>query len=116
MGTSGNVPSFPMKANRLLEQHNLININQIPVKEHPPPWKIKKPHICKQLCYLKKNMNNPEYLRQHTLERIRRKGPHNEIYTDGSKSDDKVGSTAIYQNEKVLISLPKNASDFTAEL
>ena len=114
--TSGNVPSFPMKANRLLEQHNLININLIPVKEHPPPWIIKKPHICKQLCYLKKNMNNPEYLRQHTLEHIRRKGPHNEIYTDGSKSDDKVGSAAIYQNEKVLISLPKNASVFTAEL
>ena len=77
------------------------------MREHPPPWTIKKPQICKQLCNLKKNMNNPEYLKQHTLEHIRRKGPHNEIYTDGSKSD-KVGSAAIYQNEKVLISLPKN--------
>ena len=61
-------------------------------------------------------MYTPEHHKQHTVEHIRRKGPHYAIFTDGSKSPSGVGLAAISPDKTVQFSLPSDAFVFTAEL
>ena len=109
-------PPFPIRANRLMEETRLEVIFP-PIVEYPPPWTIRKPRICCHLYYLsKRSIYTPSHHKQHSLEHIRRKGPHFAIYTDGSKSPSGVGFAAVSSNRTIQFSLPTYASVFTAEL
>ena len=110
-------PSFPIRAQRLLSTAMPDNIlNYIPPYNTPPPWIVKKVKVCSHLYYLSKNYTYlPSHHLLHTLEHIRRKGRHHEIYTDGSKSEQGVGFAAISSSRSYEISLPNEASVFTAE-
>ena len=111
-------PSFPIRANRLLS--TVINgsaLNFLPFYITPPPWTLAGVNVCSHLYYLSKSSAYlPSHHRQHTLEHIRSKGLHHEIYTDGSKSAQGVGFAAISSSQSYEVSLPKEASVFTAEL
>ena len=109
-------PSFPIRANRLLESVN-EHIIFPQVNKFPPPWLMHKVRTCTHLYYLsKKYTYTPDHHKQHTIEHIRRKGTHFAIYTDGSKSQMGVGYAAISISKNLKFSLPERASVFTAEL
>ena len=113
---NNHAPSFPIRANRLLESVNENIIFPQPIIL-PPPWLMNKVRTCTHLYYLSKRYTyTPEHHKQHTLEHIRRKGEHFAIYTDGSKSQMGVGYAAISINKKLQYSMPDKASIFTAEL
>ena len=109
-------PSFPIRANRLLDSVN-ENIIFPQIIKFPPPWLMHKVRICTHLYFLsKKYTYTPDHHKQHTIEHIRRKGNHFAIYTDGSKSQIGVGYAAISTSKNLQFSLPDRASVFTAEL
>ena len=109
-------PPFPIRANRMIESTN-VRVNLNPLPNYPPPWTVKKIEICLKLAHLLKKDNlTPSHYKQNALEHIRKKGPHYEIYTDGSKSPNGVGCAAITQDKTNKCSLPTEASVFTAEL
>ncbi|HIP25812.1 MAG TPA: hypothetical protein EYG81_05080, partial [Archaeoglobus profundus] len=108
---------FPIRTHRLFSSHEILDIDFIPQKEYPPPWTIHETEICTKLDYLiKKNAYSNEKFKQHALEHIRQYGRHNEIYTDGSKSNEGVGFAVISTNSKIQKRLRTEASVFTAEL
>ena len=111
-------PSFPIRANRLLGSAIHGNVlNFLPSFPTPPPWVVRSVKVCTHLSYLSKSyVYTPSHHKQHTLEHIRRKGQHYEIYTDGSKTDQGVGFAAVSSYRNFAFSLPSKASVFTAEL
>lgn len=108
--------SFPLRATLLLNATG-FNVAVPPVIADPVPWSLSSPRVCTRLSFLSKGYNFvPTHHRQHTLEHIRRKGPHFAIYTDGSKSSSGVGIAAVSPTQSLQYSLPCQASVFTAEL
>ena len=100
-------PSFPSRANRLFNTHNLNNVRFYNFDKMIPPWLISSPQICNKLCTIPvKKSNNPIALKQYALEHIK-EHHNNHLYTDGSKDDNGVG-LAVYGNSiKVQTSLNK---------
>ena len=113
-GTEATAP-FPMRAKRLLAEHEIdVNDKQIPMST--PPWTKKRPTICTALLSIEKNNNNPLVCRQKALQHMNTKGRNYGIFTDGSKNRDGVGSAAVATTEVRKKSITKEASIYTAEL
>ena len=113
---NNHTPPFPIRANRLLESTQ-INFTLSPPINFPPPWTVTKANICCHLNYLsKKHTLTPNHHKQQTLEHIQKKGQHNAIFTDGSKSSAGVGCAAVSTTKCLQSSLPKEATVFTSEL
>jgi len=54
-----------------------------------PPCSLSEPQICLSLAKYKKDSTNPEIYKQAFLEIISRHPKYMQIYTDGSKVDEK---------------------------
>ena len=105
-----------MRARKLIENNGLdiqVNERRIPII---PPWHIKPIQICKGLNYLNKVNYNPDVMKTHTLEHMRRKINTTNIFTDGSKSSEGVGFAVYSEQDQVSYSLPYTSSIFTAEV
>ena len=114
-GSEGIAP-YPTRTNRIL-QNTDINIRPYTEEEtRPPPWTINKADYCYELIKLDKNNNIPQICKQEANRHINKKGRHLAIFTDGSKSQEGVGGAAICTTETKKISLPRQASVYTAEL
>ena len=82
-----------------------------------PPWTIQKPHIDFYLTHQKKNLGDDILFQSLFAEFKDGCYPdYRAIYTDGSKTDDRVAAAATCDNLSAQVRLPGNASIFTAEL
>ena len=81
-----------------------------------PPWTIQKPHIDLYLTHHKKHLGN-DCLFQSLFAQLKSCYPdHRTIYTDGSKTENRVAAAATSNNLSAQVRLLGNASIFTAEL
>ena len=60
-----------------------------------PPWSQSEPQICLFLTKYKKDTTNPEVYKEAFLEITSRHQNHVQIFTDGSKVDEKVAAAAV---------------------
>ena len=60
-----------------------------------PPWNQSEPQICLSLTKYKKDSTNPEVYKQMFSEITSRQPKYMQIYTDGSKVDEKVAAAAV---------------------
>ena len=84
-----------------------------------PPWSQSKPQICPSLTKYKKDSTNPEVYKQVFLEITSRHPKYVQVYTDGSKVDEKVAVAAVSSvapNSPFSCRLRDHCSVYTAEL
>ena len=84
-----------------------------------PPWSQSKPQICLSLTKYKKDTTNPEVYKQAFLEITSRHPNYVQIFTDGSKVDEKVAAAAVSSaasNSPFSCRLRDHCSIYTAEL
>ena len=110
-------PPFPVRAKRLWQNNDIAYNSVYTFHCDIAPWNLKKPHICLKLS----NSDNrktidPRVLKQQALAHMQCHNNLHPIYTDGSKSELGVGFAVVSRNFKVLSSLPKYATVYTAEL
>ena len=60
-----------------------------------PPWSPSEPQICLSLTKYKKDTTNPEVYKQAFLEITSRHQNYVQIFTDGSKVEEKVVAAAV---------------------
>ena len=106
---------YPTRVNRLFQEMDIET--QTPPNIDPLPlWNIQRAKFCYYLINSGGKDNVPQVLKQIALRHINGKGRHYSIFTDGSKSENKVGCAAISTQESRAAALPNHASIFTAEL
>ena len=84
-----------------------------------PPWSQSEPQICLSLTKYKKDSTNPEVYKQAFLEITSRHPKYMQIYTDGSKIDEKVAAavvSSVAPNSPFSCRLRDHCSIYTAEL
>ena len=84
-----------------------------------PPWSQSEPQICLSLTKYKKDSTNPEVYKQAFLEITSRHPKYMQIYTDGSKVDEKVAAAAVLSvapNSPFSCRLRDHCFIYTAEL
>ena len=106
---------YPIRVKRLFYEIDIEPKIPPPI-DSPPLWVCKRAKFCFALIKIEKKYNVPQENRQLALKHINNKGRHYSIFTDGSKSEGKVGAAAVSTQESNRASLPNQASIFTAEL
>ena len=71
----------------------------------PPPLSQSEPQICLSLTKYKKDTTNPEVYKQAFLEITSRHQNYVQIFTDGSKVDEKVAAAAVCLLPQIALSL-----------
>ena len=81
-----------------------------------PPWKNVRPRIDLTLSQVKKNDLPPLVSRSRALEHLSSYEGHKFTFTDGSKTEEGVGSAFVSGRDSRSFSLPQCSSVFTSEL
>ena len=81
-----------------------------------PPWTLQKPHIDLYLTHQKKHPGDGCMFQSLLAELKVNYSDHRAIYTDGSKTENRVAAAATSDGLSAQVRLPGNASIFTAEL
>ena len=81
-----------------------------------PPWLLKQPTVLLDLSKHPKTKTNPITFQEETLIIKNDYPDYLHIYTDGSKSGDRVGCAAVLNNTKSLRRLPNKSSIYSAEI
>ena len=69
------------------------------------PWNQSEPQICLSLTKYKKDTTNPAVYKQAFLEITSRHQNYVQIFTDGSKVDEKVAAAAVSSVAQIAPSL-----------
>lgn len=80
------------------------------------PWTLKKPHIIYDLKKWKKNETNNTTIIKDFFRILHNFYDFDLVYTDGSKTVNKVGCAYVYRDHIHKFRLPKECSIYTAEL
>ena len=80
-----------------------------------PSWCVKQPEILFDLHSGKKSESNPHILKDDFRRLQSRYKNYQQVYTDGSKEDSKVGCAVIPGNHSNMQRIPDYSSIFTAE-
>ena len=108
--------SFGIRISPLLES---TNIKPQHVEKHftqnIPAWCVKQPEILFDLHSGKKSESNPFILKDDIRRLQSRYKNYQQVYTDGSKEDSKVGYAVISENHSNMQLIPDDSSIFTAE-
>jgi hypothetical protein len=111
------IPPFGIRYRQAIEELN-IDLGQIAKFEFPrtPPWTYESVFVDWRMSYNCKTDTSPTVFRAEYL-RIKSEYEHHVyIYTDGSKSGEKVAAAAVTEQLEFKCRLADNASIFTAEL
>ena len=84
-----------------------------------PPWSQSEPQICLSLTKYRKDTTIPEVYKQAFLEILYRHPYYVQIFTDGSKVDEKIAAAAVSSvapNSPFSYRLRDHCSIYTAEL
>ena len=110
------IKSFGIRISPLLESANIKPQN---IEKHLTPnipaWCMKPPEILFDLHSGKKSESNPHILKDDFRKMQSRYKNYQQIYTDGSKEDSKVGCAVISDNHSNMQRIPDDSSIFTAE-
>ena len=110
------IKSFGIRISPLLESANIKPQN---IEKHFTPniqaWCMKPPEILFDLHSGKKSESNPHILKDDFRKMQSRYKNYQQIYTDGSKEDSKVGCAVISDNHSNMQRIPDDSSIFTAE-
>ena len=110
------IKSFGIRIQPLLES---TNIKPQHVEKHSTPnipvWCVKQPEILFNLHSGKKSDSNPHILKDDFRRMQICFKNYQQVYTDGSNEDSKVGCTVISGNHSSMQSIPNVSSIFTAE-
>ena len=110
------IKSFGIRISPLLESANIKPQN---IEKHftpnIPAWCMKPPEILFDLHSGKKSESNPHILKDDFRKIQSRYKNYQQIYTDGSKEDSKVGCALISDNHSNMQRIPDDSSIFTAE-
>ena len=110
------IKSFGIRISPLLESANIKPQN---IEKHftpnIPSWCMKPTEILFDLHSGKKSESNPHILKDDFRKMQSRYKNYQQIYTDGSKEDSKVGCAVISDNYSNMQRIPDDSSIFTAE-
>ena len=110
------IKSFGIRISPLLESANIKPQN---IEKHftpnIPAWCMKPPEILFDLHSGKKSESNPHLLKDDFRKMQSRYKNYQQIYTDGSKEDSKVGCAVITDSHSNMQRIPDDSSIFTAE-
>ena len=110
------IKSFGIRISPLLESANIKPQN---IEKHftpnIPAWCMKPPKILFDLHSGKKSESNPHILKDDFRKMQSRYKNYQQIYTDGSKEDSKVGCAVISDDHSNMQRIPDDSSIFTAE-
>ena len=81
-----------------------------------PPWKLDNINMCFEGINNSKSSSSSLVIQQEFRNHLYKHYKSNYCYTDGSKTQNKVGYAAVFGHKKIKRALPKEASIFTAEL
>ena len=108
------IKSFGIRVSPLLESANIKPQN---IEKHftpnIPAWCIKPPEILFHSG--KKSESNPHILKDDFRKMQSRYKNYQQIYTDGSKEDSKVGCAVLSDNHSNMQRIPDDSSIFTDE-
>ena len=112
-------PSYGYKTRKAIERLGIGNPNIEKLRSYDiPPWKIEEPHICFLLAQYPKEKTTPEKFRQEFL--AHKHVSDIDIFTDGSKINEKVGGGVVIKVGESLDCFPVRIHDhssvFMAEL
>ena len=101
---------------RILESTNVKPQNiEKHVTPNIPAWCMKQPEILFNLHSGNKSKSNPHIFEDDFRKLQRRYKNYQQIYTDGSKKDSKVGCAVLSDNHSNMQRIPDDSSIFTAE-
>ena len=107
------IKSFGIRISPLLESANIKPQN---IEKHftsnIPAWCMKPPEILFDLHCGKKSESNPHILNDDFRKMQSRYKNYQQIYTDGSKEDSKVGCAVISDNHSNMQRIPDDSSIF----
>ena len=110
------IKSFGIIISPLLES---VNIKPQNIEKHftpnIPAWCMKPPEILFDLHSRKKSESNPHILKDNFRKLQNRYKNYQQIYTDGSKEDSKVGCAVVSDNHSNMQRIPDDSSIFIAE-
>ena len=110
------IKSFGIRISPLIVS---ANIKQQNIKKHfipnIPAWCMKPPEILFDLHFGKKFESNPHILKDDFGKMQSYYKKYQQIYTDWSKEDSKVGCAVISDNHSNMQRIPDDSSIFTAE-
>ena len=110
------IKSFGIRISPLLKSANIKPQN---IEKHftpnIPAWCMKPPEILFDLHSGKRSESNPHILKDDFRKMQSRYKNYQQIYTDGSKEDSKVGCAVISDNHSNMQRIPDHSSIFTAE-
>ena len=86
------------------------------VDNNIPPWTLRFPEVNLSLSNFKKSDTSSDFFKEEFFRIREEHGDFIQIYTDGSKDDNKVGCAAFEKSFISNIRLPEKASIFTAEV
>ena len=110
------IKSFGIRISPLLESANIKPQNtEKHFTPNIPAWCMKPPEILFDLHSGKKSEANPHILKDDFRKVQSRYKNYQQIYTDGSKEDSKVGCAVISDNHSNMQRIPDDSSIFTAE-
>lgn len=94
-----------------------INLNNVIQYHRPliPPWNIRRPHIITNLMVSNKQTTHPNEYQQIFASIKESFSQYNFIYTDGSRSEDRVTAAIVHKTNSYTADLLKESSIFTAE-
>jgi len=81
-----------------------------------PPWLLSRPVVDLRLRCSDKDITPPEIFKNRFYELCHSYSNYYRIYTDGSKSDHRVGAAVVHRNKTRCVRLPNTASIFVADL
>ena len=110
------IKSFGIRISPLLEATNIKpqNVKNI-FTPNIPAWCVKQPNILFDLHSGKKSESNPHILKDDFRRLQSRYKNDQQVYTEGSKEDSKVGCAFISGNYSNMQCIPEVSSIFTAE-
>ena len=110
------IKSFCIRILTLLESANIKPQN---IEKHftpnIPAWCMKPPEMLFDLHSGKKSKSNPHILKDDFRKMQSRYKNYQQIYTDWSNEDSKVGCAVISDNHSYMQRIPDDSSIFTAE-
>ena len=110
------IKSFGIRISPLLESANIKPQN---IEKHftpnIPAWCMKPPEILFDLHSGEKSESKPHISKDDFRKMQSRYKNYQQIYTDGSKEDSKVGCAVISDNHSNMQRIPDDSSIFTAE-